>query len=76
MKVVSQIHFRRDHFLCDDDGCLAKKFIVFQTEAELKVIEKAPLTFLIMNTVQATVSLCVPTGTTRGQNWGRGSLLV
>ncbi|KAF9688210.1 hypothetical protein SADUNF_Sadunf02G0173500 [Salix dunnii] len=49
-----EIHFRRDHFLCDDEGCLAKKFIVFQTEAELKVIEKAPLTFLIMNTVQAT----------------------
>ncbi|KAJ6390316.1 hypothetical protein OIU77_024520 [Salix suchowensis] len=31
-----EIHFRRDHFLCDDEGCLAKKFIVFQTEAELK----------------------------------------
>lgn len=32
-----QIHFRRDHFLCEDGSCLAKKFIVFQSEAELKV---------------------------------------
>ncbi|KAL3572270.1 hypothetical protein D5086_026174 [Populus alba] len=31
-----EVHFRRDHFLCDDEECLAKKFIVFQTEAELK----------------------------------------
>ncbi|KAJ4844778.1 hypothetical protein Tsubulata_003489 [Turnera subulata] len=30
------IHFRREHFLCEDEGCLAKKFIVFQTEAEMK----------------------------------------
>lgn len=32
-----QTHFRRDHILCEDDGCLAKKFIVFSTESELKV---------------------------------------
>ncbi|KAL3849627.1 hypothetical protein ACJIZ3_011509 [Penstemon smallii] len=31
-----EIHFGRDHFLCEDEGCLAKKFIVFQSEAELK----------------------------------------
>ncbi|KAJ6400909.1 hypothetical protein OIU84_016350 [Salix udensis] len=31
-----EIHFRRDHFLCDDEECLAKKFIVFQTESGLK----------------------------------------
>ncbi|OMO64082.1 Zinc finger, C2H2-like protein [Corchorus capsularis] len=31
-----EIHFRRDHFLCEDEACLAKKFIVFQSEAELK----------------------------------------
>ncbi|XVF32966.1 hypothetical protein REPUB_Repub17cG0128300 [Reevesia pubescens] len=31
-----EIHFRRDHYLCEDDACLAKKFIVFQSEAELK----------------------------------------
>ncbi|KAJ8446436.1 hypothetical protein Cgig2_019329 [Carnegiea gigantea] len=29
-------HFRHDHYLCEDEGCLAKKFIVFQSEAELK----------------------------------------
>lgn len=29
-------HFRRDHVLCEDDSCLAKKFIVFPSEAELK----------------------------------------
>ncbi|KAL1189274.1 hypothetical protein V5N11_014767 [Cardamine amara subsp. amara] len=29
-------HFRTDHFLCEDETCLAKKFIVFQIEAELK----------------------------------------
>ncbi|KAG8389615.1 hypothetical protein BUALT_Bualt02G0247500 [Buddleja alternifolia] len=32
-----EIHFRRDHFLCEDEGCLAKKFTVFQSEAELKI---------------------------------------
>ena len=34
---MQQIHFRRDHFLCEDDSCLAKKFTVFQNESELKV---------------------------------------
>ncbi|KAJ0112630.1 hypothetical protein Patl1_00810 [Pistacia atlantica] len=31
-----EIHFRRDHFLCEDEACLAKKFVVFQSEAEMK----------------------------------------
>ncbi|CAH2063110.1 unnamed protein product [Thlaspi arvense] len=31
-----ELHFRRDHFLCEDDSCLTKKFIVFPSEAELK----------------------------------------
>ncbi|XP_039001216.1 E3 ubiquitin-protein ligase hel2-like [Hibiscus syriacus] len=31
-----ELHFRRDHYLCEDEACLAKKFIVFQSEAELK----------------------------------------
>ncbi|XP_057517780.1 uncharacterized protein LOC130798697 [Amaranthus tricolor] len=31
-----ETHFRHDHFLCEDEACLVKKFIVFQTEAELK----------------------------------------
>ncbi|KAM7275807.1 hypothetical protein ACFE04_017673 [Oxalis oulophora] len=29
-------HFRGEHFLCEDEACLAKKFTVFQSEAELK----------------------------------------
>ncbi|ORY82490.1 hypothetical protein BCR37DRAFT_379489 [Protomyces lactucae-debilis] len=29
-------HFRRDHFLCPDAGCLAQKFIVFGSEIDLK----------------------------------------
>ncbi|KAL6624748.1 hypothetical protein ACP70R_032069 [Stipagrostis hirtigluma subsp. patula] len=29
-------HFRKDHFLCEDEACLGKKFVVFQSEAELK----------------------------------------
>ncbi|CAN1292851.1 E3 ubiquitin-protein ligase hel2 [Linum perenne] len=33
---VLQMHFGRDHFLCEDESCLAKKFVVFQSEAELK----------------------------------------
>ncbi|KAE8657648.1 autophagy-related protein 8i-like [Hibiscus syriacus] len=32
----SELHFRRDHYLCEDEACLAKKFIVLQSEAELK----------------------------------------
>ncbi|CAN7052563.1 hypothetical protein IGI04_027724 [Brassica rapa subsp. trilocularis] len=31
-----ELHFRRDHFLCEDDSCLSKKFIVFPNESELK----------------------------------------
>ncbi|KAL3827743.1 hypothetical protein ACJIZ3_016545 [Penstemon smallii] len=31
-----EVHFRHDHFLCEDEGCLAKKFTVFQSESELK----------------------------------------
>lgn len=31
-----EMHFRRDHFLCEDEMCLAKKFTVFQSEAEMK----------------------------------------
>ncbi|RDX94300.1 hypothetical protein CR513_23324 [Mucuna pruriens] len=30
------IHFRQEHFLCEDEACLAKKFVVFQAEAEMK----------------------------------------
>ncbi|XP_060217482.1 E3 ubiquitin-protein ligase HEL2 [Lycium barbarum] len=31
-----EIHFRSNHFLCEDESCLAKKFVVFQSEPELK----------------------------------------
>ncbi|KAI8522516.1 hypothetical protein RHMOL_Rhmol13G0003000 [Rhododendron molle] len=31
-----EIHFRREHFLCEDEACLAKKFVVFLSEAEMK----------------------------------------
>ncbi|KAJ8565538.1 hypothetical protein K7X08_008114 [Anisodus acutangulus] len=31
-----EIHFRSNHFLCEDESCLAKKFVVFQSESELK----------------------------------------
>nr|XP_043635336.1 E3 ubiquitin-protein ligase HEL2-like [Erigeron canadensis] len=29
-------HFRGEHFLCEDEACLSKKFIVFTSEAEMK----------------------------------------
>ncbi|KAL2508571.1 RING/U-box superfamily protein [Forsythia ovata] len=32
----SETHFRRYHFLCEDEECLAKKFVVFLSEDELK----------------------------------------
>ncbi|CAH9132551.1 unnamed protein product [Cuscuta epithymum] len=31
-----EIHFRGNHFLCEDESCLVKKFVVFLSEAELK----------------------------------------
>jgi E3 ubiquitin-protein ligase ZNF598 len=31
-----ELHFRKDHFLCPDRGCLEKKFIVFASEIDLK----------------------------------------
>ncbi|KAF2683440.1 hypothetical protein K458DRAFT_432230 [Lentithecium fluviatile CBS 122367] len=31
-----EVHFRKDHFLCPDRECLEKKFIVFDSEMDLK----------------------------------------
>jgi hypothetical protein len=31
-----EIHFRKDHFPCLDSGCMEKKFVVFNTEIDLK----------------------------------------
>ena len=31
-----ELHFRQDHFLCDDRECLDKKFVVFESEMDLK----------------------------------------
>jgi hypothetical protein len=31
-----EVHFRKSHFLCPDQGCLDKKFIVFPSEIDLK----------------------------------------
>ncbi|CAI0425017.1 unnamed protein product [Linum tenue] len=31
-----EMHFRGDHFLCEDESCLAKKFVVFQSDSEMK----------------------------------------
>lgn len=31
-----ELHFRNDHFLCADQECLDKKFIVFESEMDLK----------------------------------------
>ncbi|XP_062231081.1 uncharacterized protein LOC133928662 isoform X2 [Phragmites australis] len=31
-----ELHFRKDHFLCEDEACLVKKFVVFQSEVQLK----------------------------------------
>ncbi|XP_020595340.1 uncharacterized protein LOC110035451, partial [Phalaenopsis equestris] len=31
-----QEHFRQVHFLCEHEACLAKKFVVFQSEVEMK----------------------------------------
>ncbi|KAF2200121.1 hypothetical protein GQ43DRAFT_418679 [Delitschia confertaspora ATCC 74209] len=31
-----EVHFRKDHFLCPDRECLEKKFVVFDSEIDLK----------------------------------------
>ncbi|KAL4636454.1 hypothetical protein ACB092_03G009800 [Castanea dentata] len=31
-----EIHFRQDHHLCENEACIAKKFVVFTNESELK----------------------------------------
>ncbi|PNS17860.1 E3 ubiquitin-protein ligase hel2 [Sphaceloma murrayae] len=31
-----EVHFRKDHFLCPDQECLEKKFVVFDSEMDLK----------------------------------------
>lgn len=35
--VLEQMHFRDKHSLCEHSDCLNKKFVVFTSEAELKV---------------------------------------
>jgi hypothetical protein len=39
-----EVHFRKDHFLCPDRECLDKKFVVFDSEMDLKAhqIESHP----------------------------------
>jgi predicted RNA binding protein YcfA (HicA-like mRNA interferase family) len=32
-----QMHFRNDHVLCEHPDCLAKKFVVFASQVEIKV---------------------------------------
>lgn len=32
-----EIHFRQDHHICENEACIAKKFVVFTNESELKV---------------------------------------
>ena len=54
-----QMHFRKDHFLCEDDACLAKKFVVFQSDAEIKV-----------SLVEAIVLVVFKCITTRGHATG------
>ena len=31
-----ELHFRKDHFLCPDQECLEKKFVVFESEMDLQ----------------------------------------
>ena len=31
-----ELHYKKDHFLCADPSCIEKKFIVFETEIDLK----------------------------------------
>ncbi|KAI9748922.1 MAG: hypothetical protein M1835_001684 [Candelina submexicana] len=31
-----ELHFRKDHFLCPEQDCLDKKFVVFESEIDLK----------------------------------------
>lgn len=31
-----EVHFKKDHFLCPDQECLDKKFVVFESEMDLK----------------------------------------
>ncbi|KAF2149824.1 hypothetical protein K461DRAFT_323350 [Myriangium duriaei CBS 260.36] len=31
-----EVHFRKDHFMCPDQECLEKKFVVFDSEMDLK----------------------------------------
>jgi hypothetical protein len=32
---ISHIHFHQEHFLCEDEACLAKQFIVFVIEGDI-----------------------------------------
>lgn len=31
-----EVHFRKDHYMCPDQDCLDKKFVVFESEMDLK----------------------------------------
>uniref|UniRef100_A0A7N1A7A1 RING-type E3 ubiquitin transferase n=1 Tax=Kalanchoe fedtschenkoi TaxID=63787 RepID=A0A7N1A7A1_KALFE len=72
-----EVHFRREHFLCEDEACLAKKFVVFQFEAEMKrhnTMEHGGR----MSRARRNAALQIPTsfryrsGEQGGQHRGRG----
>ncbi|XP_047334010.1 E3 ubiquitin-protein ligase HEL2-like [Impatiens glandulifera] len=77
-----EVHFRREHFLCEDEVCLSKKFMVFQSEAEIKrhnTIEHGGR----MSRSQRSAALQIPTSFRfrrndennhrgRGRGFGRG----
>ncbi|XP_039839044.1 E3 ubiquitin-protein ligase ZNF598-like isoform X2 [Panicum virgatum] len=73
-----ELHFRKDHFLCEDEACLAKKFVVFPSEAELKrhnAMEHGGR----MSRAQRNAALQIPTSfiyrrNEQDQQRGRGSL--
>lgn len=56
-----QSHFRQGHFLCEDESCLAKKFVVFQSEAEMKVLDQFLLLICLLPLQSAGFTVKVET---------------
>lgn len=47
-----EMHFRESHFFCEEEICLEKKFVVFETEVDLKAHQVGLMVILLLITYE------------------------
>jgi len=68
-----ELHFRQNHLLCEDPGCLARKFIVFDNEIDMEVHNrKYHPTFTMKRATTLKLDFKVARNTAGSSGNGRG----